>query len=124
MLIQVARWRTAPLLVEGFDTPEQIGNTLTNPTLMNNWEQMVRTLHVSMVSGGLIDQAYVNNFPDIYKKMIYEAGYRYQIDRVTLPTTITRGAGFTLAGGGPTEPADDPEAPSRVRWLAVPSLVA
>jgi hypothetical protein len=86
------RWLTAPFVTEFFGD-----DGVTESGQANVGETQTRTYHVSMIAGGELHAPTINPERAAYTAMVNEAGYRYQLDSVTLPSVITRGAAFTFS---------------------------
>jgi hypothetical protein len=100
--VQMARWKTAPVMTEWCHSPS--ASTVTGAA-------QVQKYHVSTVSSGNTWTPYTSMSATQqagWRTAVKHAGYRYQLRSVTLPKSIHSGSGFAVktwfknAGSAPT----------------------
>jgi len=87
------RWKTAPVVVEFHNR-----KGLTEPGSLQLAYEQVRKYHISLISNG---NAYTwsemsQTGKNAYLAMAKSSGYRLELNRALLPSTLTRGAAFEL----------------------------
>jgi hypothetical protein len=81
------RWKAAPVIAEWWNLP------LSSLAEAKRSEE---EFHVSLIgSGNNPAQSWKTN-PALYEEIVKRSGFRYQLDKVTVPSTFTRGAGVTV----------------------------
>lgn len=82
------RWKQAPVIAENWNTT---GWTIANA------KQSLEEFHVAEIGSGNNPGAPYKQNVGEWETILKRSGFRYQLDKVTVPSTITRAVAFTAA---------------------------